>query len=448
MNTRGETVPHYADSAPAWGRSLMIGLIILSTLFSSLPPELNWNHSARADLSEGSLIFKLQWTSLFLAAALVCYVNRSSAWAIFLKINPILIIIIIYCLASALWSPYPNVTLKRVIQLLGVVIIGIALQASQISLKQFIYYLFATLVGIQAASLLAIFLIPGISIEYTVAGGGWTGGAWRGILMQKNELGMLCALSIFFQIALISMSGQVRAPFATAMIFCMSLTELVMAKSTTSTLMMFLGIASYLFFKSRHIQSPYFFTRTSLIALSFVFSYLFLYYLIKSEIPKWEDIIGTFTGLLGKKADLTGRTDIWELIFQEIQQHWISGVGYGAFWLGIDSPSQFIITFLGWVPYQAHNGYLDIINEIGAIGFAFFLIFLIRYAFDLRKIFYIASNEASFTSALLLIILVSNFSESSIFRGVVFFSNLLIFSSIYTTTALARHQQQGQCSPA
>jgi O-antigen ligase len=72
--------------------------------------------------------------------------------------------------------------------------------------------------------------------------------------------------------------------------------------------------------------------------------------------------------LVGRSSSLTGRTEIWGLVISFIAQRPILGYGYSAFWLGA-SPESFVVNQVlrGPVMYS-HNGYLEMLLTLGAIG--------------------------------------------------------------------------------
>src|SRR5690606_36617520 len=113
---------------------------------------------------------------------------------------------------------------------------------------------------------------------------------------------------------------------------------------------------------------------------------LHFFHVVMGRLPEWNEVAGPVAGLFGKSADLTGRTDIWDLVLLEAGKHPWAGIGYGAFWLGMESPSQYIIDALYWIPLQAHNGYLDVYNELGVIGIAILSGFLIVHTVNLVRL--------------------------------------------------------------
>ena len=76
--------------------------------------------------------------------------------------------------------------------------------------------------------------------------------------------------------------------------------------------------------------------------------------------------------LLGRDSTLTGRTDIWPYAITAIGDRPFFGWGYKAFWLD-DGPVQQYITS-DWLPFHAHNGFLELSLDIGIVGTSFFVI--------------------------------------------------------------------------
>ncbi len=66
----------------------------------------------------------------------------------------------------------------------------------------------------------------------------------------------------------------------------------------------------------------------------------------------------------GKDASLSGRTDLWAVVGQEIREHPVLGAGYGAFWRE-GRGRQLVST---WNPRQSHQAYLDLLLDLGLVG--------------------------------------------------------------------------------
>ena len=77
--------------------------------------------------------------------------------------------------------------------------------------------------------------------------------------------------------------------------------------------------------------------------------------------------------MIGKDPTLTGRTDLWALVVDDIAKRPLLGWGYSAFWSPNSPAAVEISTALMWYVPQAHNGLLEILLNIGIVGAALFI---------------------------------------------------------------------------
>ncbi len=85
---------------------------------------------------------------------------------------------------------------------------------------------------------------------------------------------------------------------------------------------------------------------------------------------------------LGKDSTLTGRSDIWSHVIDSIARRPVLGYGYDAFWQGLKGPSLLITSAVGWQVPHSHNGYLEVLLALGAVGLALFLLCALRMMRD------------------------------------------------------------------
>src|ERR1700730_4808990 len=114
----------------------------------------------------------------------------------------------------------------------------------------------------------------------------------------------------------------------------------------------------------------------------------------------------------------TGRTIIWDFANYEIARRPLLGWGYQSFWLvGPDAPS--IVDAPGWVKRmpQAHNGYYDTMLEMGYVGFALLLIFIIATLHAIGRVADRDPARAWLVLSLALFIIIYNGLESTWMRG-------------------------------
>lgn len=414
-------------------------MIVLFVVFSLLPYGLSWDYTGSSAVTmEGSLSTKLQWGSLFFLATIILYRHLPETLKDIRAMNPFLALVLIWCLASSLWSPLSATTFKRAIQLYGLVMIGFSIQLAARPLQLIVNYVLYTLTGMLILSFFMAVAVPGIGIDYEL------GGAWRGALSQKNELGQVAALSILlWQIKSCTETVGIRN-LALGLLF--SFFMLVMSKSSTSMIITLLTTGMFHLLRKRHISSFYSLTRASLVVLCLLTMAVYVFFMQESRMPSWQEAASPIASLFGKGTDLTGRTDIWQLVWLEINKHYLIGLGYGAFWLGPDSLSQFVIDALHWIPLQSHNGYLDILNEQGLIGLVLAILTLVTQLWLLVMLSRLDRQQAAFWSAMLAVVVITNFTESSLFRGFVFQNVFFIFSLIAVSCSTRRLKQARQLS--
>ena len=88
---------------------------------------------------------------------------------------------------------------------------------------------------------------------------------------------------------------------------------------------------------------------------------------------------GEIAVALGKTSDMTGRAEIFEVLFPELWKRPILGFGYQAFWLGLKGESANVLLTPGHASVgNAENGLLQMWLELGGIGTALTLFLLIR----------------------------------------------------------------------
>jgi O-antigen ligase len=76
----------------------------------------------------------------------------------------------------------------------------------------------------------------------------------------------------------------------------------------------------------------------------------------------------------GDPMSFTGRVDLWKIVLEYVGDRPILGYGHDAFWS--DSRIADISRTLNWAINQAHNGYLEVLLNLGVPGLSLFIIIL------------------------------------------------------------------------
>jgi O-antigen ligase len=128
--------------------------------------------------------------------------------------------------------------------------------------------------------------------------------------------------------------------------------------------------------------------------------------------------INRLSSILYGDPTFTGRTIIWDFANYEIARKPLLGWGYQSFWLvGPDAPS--IVDAPGWVKTMpnAHNGYMDTLLELGYVGLAFLLAFIVATLHGTRRLVAREPARAWLVLSLALFVIIYNFLESLWMRG-------------------------------
>lgn len=81
---------------------------------------------------------------------------------------------------------------------------------------------------------------------------------------------------------------------------------------------------------------------------------------------------------LGKSPDMTHRSEIWRRVYSLITQRPLEGWGFTGVWVPGARPYEGLVVINGESYYQAHNAYLDLWLQLGAVGLILFVVLLAR----------------------------------------------------------------------
>jgi O-antigen ligase len=304
-----------------------------------------------------------------------------------------------WCWLSAFWMIDPDVGIRRLV-LTTIVAWSLFALIRQLGAEQTVAILRILLAIVLAVNFAAVFLYPEIGKH---PANDDLAGNWRGIMGHKNFAGVPCAAAILFFVFDASRVNRVVriVVCAGAVVF------LVMSGSKTSMgICAFSVVVGAIFtllakqYQQRQLAPAYYAWLLLIIpAVIFVtMAYSPAYYL----------------DLVSDPAAFTGRTQIWTaLIKAYVDRPWL-GVGYGSFWdLG---PSGPIFQYgSGWVTQmsEGHNGYLDLLVQIGCVGTL--IAFYALLVWPTQRLLYGGDHPARVLSAAIIVFCLGHsFTESQL----------------------------------
>ncbi len=347
--------------------------------------------------TDGNTVWKLILSVSYLSVA-VMLVSYYRETLFVLRRNWFMVALVLLALVSCFWAAMPALVLQRSIAVLGTTLLGIAL-AVRLSLEGQIRLLSWLLRIIALLSLACVLLLPSYGISDLVE----SHGEWRGIFSHKNGLGCVMALSVLVECQLPAHTRFSKVAKRIALL--LSAVLLVFSGSLTP---MFALVGSLVFIEIYKLATRRF--RIPLYAI--VLAALLI---VASGVTVLLVDTERITGLLGRSSDLTGRTEIWSLVMSYIPERPVLGYGYSGFWNGASPESIAVDRVMGVVIMYSHNGYLEILLTLGAVGFLLTLGFL---GTGIRRAFYSSERNRSsmdlWPLAFLFFFLLHNLAECTI----------------------------------
>jgi exopolysaccharide production protein ExoQ len=271
-------------------------------------------------------------------------------------------LLLIWCVASSLWAAEPAVTFRRA-GLEVVIVLSAIWGIETLGIERSLKILRVILAGVLIVNWISIPLLhnaihqPGELDPALV-------GAWRGLYYHKNIAGSVTAISamVFLFFAVDQKSRVDWLLFFAAAVF------VVMTKSKSSIGLLIPALLAGAVYKAAWKNSL---DRSIAAVVALIAGVLVLAF----ALVDWDDI----ARFISDPQEFTGRTAIWQAEFAFIADHPIFGAGFGSFTdTGAVSPLHNYVSG-DWIEAIAHghNGYIQLIVEIGIVGFVLAILALV-----------------------------------------------------------------------
>jgi exopolysaccharide production protein ExoQ len=372
-----------ADDRFGWLTSLLIGALVV---YLTVPEGFDYtvtdaNFTGQA--FTGNAATKVIWIGMLVLSLALLAWRAGLALLLARRVNIFIFAFLLLAALSVLWSIEPLFTVKRVVRLLTFLLASLSFAVVGWHARRFQNVVRPLLTLLMAGSLVFGLISPELAIEQSEASE--LIGAWHGLAMQKNSLGALAGMgTVFWFHAWLTGSGA-RWRVLIGGALCLSC--LVLSRSSTSLMAtVFALLLLLMMLRSSANLRPYMpYVVTLFAALLLIYSLAVLHL-----VPGSDLVLSPVTALTGKDLSFSGRTAIWDIINAHIAARPLLGTGYGAYWIGPVpySPSYEFVTRLYFYPTQSHNGYLEIINDLGVAGgvcLLGFLVVYVRQSFELLK---------------------------------------------------------------
>ncbi|PQP41637.1 hypothetical protein C6A88_28125 [Mycolicibacterium austroafricanum] len=275
-----------------------------------------------------------------------------------LRRNGMLVVALAVILMSTVWSIDPAITLRRALALLGTTAVGllIYIEVGRAGLLRFFVMNLALFV---VGSVVLALVMPQLGTHPS----GIFAGHWRGLVDDKNGVAPAAAV---FLILCLGVRKQTWVMTWSIPLLAVGSLLLYRAGSATGYASLAFGIAVFVIMNLYRKSPP-----LRLLIVCGVGTLLLIATL------NYSTLFNTALAMLDRDATLTGRTAMWQALTPLITERFWLGTGYGAFWYDPSGYSGFSGSsrWMADMNY-AHNAYIDMLLNVGAIGLVIQLAFL------------------------------------------------------------------------
>lgn len=316
-------------------------------------------------------------------------------------------------LASVLWSRTSGDSLTKATALL-ITLIGAWRLALTFPVQETIATAQKGYFALCLVSAAVAIFAPAIGVETSYM----HNGQWNGVFINKQNLGVVAAISLFYSIY-IYILGAGRAyswiSIATATL-C-----IVASGSRGGGALAVMAILCVAFMR----RSDGFARFCAFLPFSMgICGALLISYLLYTE--------NRYLVVFGNNLDFTSRTFIWQHAIRYFWETPWLGKGINGFWTQSAVKDTFVERYK-WFLDNYHDGYIAIVMELGIVGYALFLgsywFFALRASHDLGKA--ASKDDLHFAISYAFLIFFINFTETLFVRSTSFSYTILMMTTAY-----------------
>lgn len=388
-------------------------------------------------LTSFGLTYRQMWLPLIAGAAWLIVRRFMLATAMFPQLNLGMILILAWAVLSSLWAPEAMYVLTQAISIVGISMLALAFSLAAWRPHRFESLLTRVTTLVLFASLVAGLLFPSFAVhqedQFELLG------SWKGVAYHKNGLGQIAAVGVMVW----TYRWAVGKNQAGVCALGVGLSLLMLLKSRSSTSLLLAIIASSVLLMQLRPMVRVGRNGGAILSAAFITLAPLLVLVLLAASGGANSVAEGFANIFGKDATFSGRTFIWAEMLDEIALHPWLGFGFSSFWGDVlaQGPEAAAISLkLGWTVPNAHNGYLDVLNELGLIGLGLFLAFVFIHVRALSRLGRFDPGQAAMHRCLLIYIMLANLTETGWFHPITMTHVLAMYSSVEVSRQLFEHR--------
>ena len=322
------------------------------------------------DYAEGSPLDRAVFFTL-IVAGIVILARRKIDWHGLLLNNKWIVLYLVYCLASMIWSDEPTVLMKRWVKDLGNPIMALVILTERRPYEAVGDVLRRLTFLLLPLSVLFIRYYPELARAYKADGLPM----FTGVGHQKNDLGLMCLMAgIYVFWELLQRRDNTHPTFIQQhkiiAVVVIGMLSWLLRMSDSQTSFVCLVAAVLLLLLGRIARRP-----------ATIFGVL-LCAVVAWPLAEMLNLKELALSFLGRDPTFTNRTAVWQTL-EALAVNPFVGAGFMSFWTG--ARLEEVWRLLGPGINQAHNGYLEQYLNLGYIGVAFIAVIVLSGLLRVRR---------------------------------------------------------------
>jgi exopolysaccharide production protein ExoQ len=308
-------------------------------------------------------VFNTLAVSLNILLLLPVCLSRYRRTLVVMNDNKAAVALMLLIFFSVAWSIHPDVTFRRSINYFSTILTA-CFFAIEFDFEDFMIVISRATAIAAIGSFVFVAAFPFDSIhQQSLFQLDDIAGSWRGAFAHKNVLGQAMAVGVLAELWILIGRGR-NAWHVLLLVACVAL--VMLSRSTTSILLTAVYlIGGVLLFLRRHAKQYFGLGLASLAVIMVTIAAIY-----------FADTEAVFE-LVGRDATLTGRTELWGFVSNLIAERPMLGWGYAAMWLPNEPIAVTISQYLGWTVPQSHNAALEVALDLGFVGLAIVVLFIL-----------------------------------------------------------------------
>jgi exopolysaccharide production protein ExoQ len=372
----------------------------------SVPLDLDYSGTGGGDANP---LTRALWLAVLAIGVAVALSRFSETKRLIAQIDIYFFLFIALAMASILWSINPPQTTTRIVRMFIMCSGCLTVALAGWHRRRFQQVVRLPLTLVLVGSIIFCLVRPDLAVHHELNPELFN--AWHGLCLTKNALGATASFGIvFWTHAFLSKETNRFLAFGgiavstTCLIFSRSQTSITASIVTVLALVLLLRTPG-----SMRRYVPY--LTSALILLILLYSLAML-----KVVPGLDILLAPIPMVTGKDLTFSNRSEIWAAVVQHIQLRPLLGSGYSAYWtMGVATPdmeSYAIKSQLqGFYPGSAHNGYLQILNDLGVAGLLCLLGYLYVYVRQSMRLYRVDRAQGALYLGLFLQQATINLSE-------------------------------------